>query len=114
MKKKISLYVLHTTKQKTNKNSNIFNCEESMIFRITTHIATHYRSIAEQAVRMDNKEKARNYFQQAIDIQEKLVIYLKKRRINPVINQNEINGNPKVNQFSDTQSTKSLITVVED
>jgi hypothetical protein len=112
LKRKISLYVLQTTNQNTEKTVNIFKCEESMMFRLAMHIANQYRSVGDQIFRKNEKDKARVYFQQGIDIQQRLVNYLKKRRINLVNNSNETCGNQRISQFSNTRTSKSLILKV--
>jgi hypothetical protein len=109
-KKKILLYVLGSANNVTNKDSNTFSAEEPMIFRLTTRISSHYRSLGDRIIQMGDKEKARIYFQQGVDMQEKLVIYLKKRRTNPVMNQNDTCGSQKVGQFINCQTSKSLIS----
>jgi hypothetical protein len=114
LKRKILLFVLQTTNQNIDKNTTIFHCEESTMFRLATRIASQYRSLGDQAFRMDEKEKARNYFQQGIDMQQKLVNYLKQRRINPVMNQNDMSGIQRVGQFPNTQTSKSLILNTEN
>jgi len=115
LKRQILLYVLQTTNQNTDKNTNIFSYEEPMILRLTTRIASQYRSIGDQAFDIGEKEKAKNYFQQGIDMQQKLVTYLKKRRMNSVMNQNDTCGIQRVNQVpADTQTSKSLISSVEN
>jgi hypothetical protein len=114
LKRKILLYTLQTTNQNTDKHANIFTCEEPMIFRLTMRIAGHYRSIGDQAIRMGEKEKARNYFQQGIDMQQKLLTYLKKRRVNPIMNQSDTCEIPRVSQFPDTQSSKRLTSIVKN
>jgi hypothetical protein len=114
IKRKILLYILRITNQKADKNVNIFSCEESMMFRLTTCIASQYRSFGDQGIQMNDKEKAKIYFQQGIDIQQRLVDYLKKRRTNPAGNQNGTNGIHKISQFPDAQTSKSLISNKEN
>ncbi len=114
IRRKISLYILRKTNQKADKNTNIFSCEETMMFRLTTCIASRYRSIGDQSIQISDKEKAKIYFQQGIDIQQRLVDYLKKRRTNHMVNQNGTNGNYKISQFPDAQTSKSLISTREN
>ncbi len=83
-----------------------------MIFRLTTRISSHYRSFGDGALHKGDKEQARIYFQHGIDMQEKLVIYLKKRRINP--NQNDTSNVQKTGQFINSQTTKSLILNIDN
>jgi hypothetical protein len=88
-KNKILLYVLGIVNTNTDKNTNIFGSEEPMIFRLITSIAARYRCLGDQAIKMGEEGKARIYFQQGIDIQQKRITYLKKRRISPTKNQND-------------------------
>ena len=114
MKKQIVLYVLQTTNLNPDKNRNIFCCEEPMMFRLANRIGSHYRSLGEQTLRKKEKDKAQIYFQQGVDIQQKLVDYLKKRRTNLARHQNGTNATHKTGQFPDTRTSKSLISTVEN
>lgn len=114
LKRKILLYVLQTTKENIDKNANVFTCEESMMFRLATRIANQYRAISDQAVRIKDKEKGEIYFQQSIDMQQKLVNYLKKRRINSPVNQHDTSGGSMISQVPDIPTSKSVISVVEN
>lgn len=74
---KFNLLILQTT---SNRDTITFNCEDALIYRLVTQIAQQYRTYASNALQNNDKFKARIYRQESIDIQQRLVIYMKKRR----------------------------------
>jgi hypothetical protein len=85
-KKVHSIYVLASDININYNNIHIFTNEDPLMFRLIANIASRYRLLGDHAIDMGQRKKARAYFESGIDIQQKLVVYLKNQLLKTPVN----------------------------